>query len=774
MRHWQHENKLGAMLKSPSPDLETKPDNKPKPKRRRRIRDARKLFARLRAALASGAASLPDIALLVAQELPADAVAIYVARAGEFLELAATYGLNISAVGRTRLRIGEGIIGMVASSGDALNLPDAQNHPRFAYRSEIGEEPFASMLAMPVKRAGRILGVIALQNRQPRLFAPVEVESVATVAMLLAEILSSAGATDLPEEGLGDALPRRYAGHVLSPGIARGPILPYGAAPPIKQLLTDDPDAELERLDKAVDKANKSLDGLISASLPGGSAPRDVLEAYRMVAQSAGWLTRVREAINDGLTAETAVDKISRDLRERMRKIADPYLRERLADIEDMIGRLMVALGGAAAKPERADGMLLLVRRLGPADLLDWHARGIAGIAIEEASPSGHAAILARALGLPALQVDRGAVEAAHQGDEALLDAEGATLILRPEPEVIQVYDRALAARSVRAAELAKYRDMPAVTLDGTAISLMLNVGLALELDQLERTGADGIGLYRTEIAALAAGGLPDVAAQAAEYARVLDRAKGRRVQFRTLDLGADKLLPGETNAGEENPAMGWRSLRVGLDRPAILRRQLRALLLGAQGRPLSIMFPMVATVEEFRAARDLLDAEVARVRPAPELLECGTMIEVPSLLFQLPGLLAEADFVSVGTNDLMQFLFAADRGTPELADRYDTLSAPVLELLERLAAACNEAGVPLSVCGEAAGRPLDALAFTAIGVTTLSMSGNAILPVKAMLAAVDLNNFRPVLRELRRAGAAGGSIREPLTSWAREHHLPV
>ncbi|OYV36380.1 MAG: phosphoenolpyruvate--protein phosphotransferase [Acidocella sp. 20-61-6] len=762
------------MLKSPSPDLETKPDNKPKPKRRRRIRDARKLFARLRAALASGAASLPDIALLVAQELPADAVAIYVARAGEFLELAATYGLNISAVGRTRLRIGEGIIGMVASSGDALNLPDAQNHPRFAYRSEIGEEPFASMLAMPVKRAGRILGVIALQNRQPRLFAPVEVESVATVAMLLAEILSSAGATDLPEEGLGDALPRRYAGHVLSPGIARGPILPYGAAPPIKQLLTDDPDAELERLDKAVDKANKSLDGLISASLPGGNASRDVLEAYRMVAQSAGWLTRVKEAINDGLTAETAVDKISRDLRERMRKIADPYLRERLADIEDMIGRLMVALGGAAAKPERADGLLLLVRRLGPADLLDWHSRGIAGIAIEEASPSGHSAILARALGLPALQVDRGAVEAAHEGDEAILDAEGATLILRPEPEVVQVYERALAARSVRAAELAKYRDTPAVTQDGTAISLMLNVGLALELDQLERTGADGIGLYRTEIAALAAGGLPDVAAQAAEYARVLDRAKGRRVQFRTLDLGADKLLPGETNAGEENPAMGWRSLRVGLDRPAILRRQLRALLLGAQGRPLSIMFPMVATVEEFRAARDLLDAEVARVRPAPEYLECGTMIEVPSLLFQLPGLLAEADFVSVGTNDLMQFLFAADRGTPELADRYDTLSAPVLELLERLVVACGEAGVPLSVCGEAAGRPLDALAFAAIGVATLSMSGNAILPVKAMLAAADLNSFRPVLRELRRAGAAGGSIREPLTSWAREHHLPV
>ncbi len=743
-------------------------------KRLRPARDARRLFARLREALASGVAGLPDIARLVAQELPADACALYVARAGEVLELAATHGLNIGAVGRTRLRVGEGIVGMVAASGDTMNLADAQNHPRFAYRAEIGEDDFAAMLAVPVKRAGRILGVIAMLARQPKLFAPVEVESVGTVAMLLAEILVGAGATDLPEEGLGDSLPRRYAGHTLAPGIARGKILLYGVAAPIARLLTDNPAAELKRLDRAVESANRTLDGLISGALPGGKASRDVLEAYRMVAQSAGWLGQVRDAINDGLAAETAVDKVARNLRERMRKIADPYLRERLADIEDMVGRLMEALGGVAPKPERADGFLLLVRRLGPADLLDWHARGIAGVAIEDASPSGHAAILARALGVPALQVDRGAVEAGHAGDDALLDAEGATLILRPEPEVIAVYERALAARSGRAAALAKYRDIPATTKDGTTVSLMLNVGLAIELDQLERTGADGIGLYRTEIAALAAGGIPDVAGQAAEYAKVLDRAKGRRVQFRTLDLGADKMLPGESNETEENPAMGWRSLRVGLDRPAILRRQLRALLLGAQGRPLTVMFPMVATVEEFRAARDLLDAEAARIRPAPEHLEAGTMLEVPSLLFQLPCLLAEADFISVGTNDLMQFLFAADRGTPELADRYDTLSAPVLELVEKLVAACTEAGVPLSICGEAAGRPLDALAFTALGVTTLSMSGNAILPVKAMLAAADLTSFRPVLRELRRAGAAGGSLRDPLTAWAREHNLPV
>lgn len=749
----------------------------PTPARRRKkpkFGDTRHLFAALRENLATGTASLADFAKLVAEGLVADATVIYVTRPGEILELAATHGLNVSAVGRTKLRVGEGIVGLAAASGDVQNLPDVQNHPRYVYRAETGEENMASMLAVPVKRAGRTLGVIAVMSREVRAYAPVEVESLATVAMLLAEILARAGAADISQEGFSDSLPRRYAGHVLSAGIARGEVLAYGAAAPIAKLLTEDPEAELARLDIAVEEANKSLDGLISANMPGGNASRDVLEAYRMVAQSSGWLAQVRAAINDGLTAETAVDKIARQLRERMRRIADPYLRERLADIEDMINRLMVALGGMAPKPERADGMILIVRRLGPADLLDWHTRGIAGIAIEEASASGHAAILARALSIPALQVDRGAVEAAVEGELALLDAEEGTLVLRPEPEVIQVYDRAMAARDERAATLASYRDVPAITKDGTEIKLMMNVGLALELDQLDKTGADGIGLYRTEIAALAAGGIPDVAGQAAEYGKVMDRAKGRPVQFRTLDLGADKLLPGETAQTEENPAMGWRSLRIGLDRPAILRRQLRALLLGAQGRPLQVMFPMVATVEEFRAARDLLEAEAGRIRPAPERLDAGTMLEVPALLFQLPGLLAEADFISVGTNDLMQFLFAADRGTPELADRYDTLSAPVLEMLEKLVTLCQEAGVPLSICGEAAGRPLDALAFAALGVTTLSMSGSSILKVKSVLVQADLNALRPVLRELRRAGAAGGSIREPLAVWAREHNLAI
>ncbi len=337
--------------------------------------------------------------------------------------------------------------------------------------------------------------------------------------------------------------------------------------------------------------------------------------------------------------------RVGGELRDRMRRVVDPYIRERLADLEDMINRLLLTLDAGAAQTVVPHGAILLARRLGPAELLDWHARGIAGVVVEDGSATGHAAILARALGLPMLGGVRGALDAAEDEDEALLDAEEALLVLRPEQEVRQAYQRELEARSDRLARWASRRDLPSVTADGTKVTLMLNAGLALELGQLDATGAAGIGLFRTEIAMMARGAIVDVAEQTAVYARVLDAAAGRPVVFRTLDLGGDKMLPGSPQPVEENPAMGWRSLRIGLDRPAVLRKQLRALLLAGAGRPLSIMFPMVATVAEFRAARALLLAEVARVRPAPETLQIGTMLEIPALMWQLPELLREVAF---------------------------------------------------------------------------------------------------------------------------------
>jgi phosphotransferase system enzyme I (PtsP) len=736
--------------------------------------EPRRLLSRLRDLRAHGEAPLSALVQLVAAELGSEVCSVYVQRPGDILELTATEGLNPNAIGRTRLRVGEGLVGLCAATGAVLNLPDAQNHPAFAYRAETGEEPFASMLVVPVRRSGHILGVLVVQNRSPRNFTEPEVDDLETVAMLVAEMLSGSGATDGSFEGVGATVPRLFAGTPLMGGVAVGPIVLLRSNRPVVKLLADDPEAEQRRLNQAFDRMQRGLDDLFADVPQNGrsadvTASREVLEAYRLVASDAGWLRRVSDVIRGGTTAEAAVQRVAAELHDRMRRINDAYLRERLADMEDLANRLLTALIGDVRPVTNAEGAILLARRMGPAELLDWHARGIAGVAIEEASPSGHAAILARALAIPAIGSLRGMLDSAEPGDEAVVDADEGQFILRPEMAVREAYIRVREMRTAQQAELAKWRDRPAMTADGVGLRLMLNVGLSMELPQLERTGANGIGLFRTEIAMLARGSVADVAEQTAIYARVLEEAGGKPVLFRTLDLGADKLLPG-TVTEEENPAMGWRSLRVGLDRPALLRRQLRALLLAAGDRDLSVMFPMVATVAEFRSAKALLLAEAKRVRPAPNVLRIGTMLEVPALMWQLPDLLKEVDFISIGSNDLLQFLFAADRGTPSLYERYDFLSQPMLDLIEQIVVASAAAAVPVSLCGEAASHPLEALAIAALGVTTLSMPASGILPIKAMFAQVDLRAFRLVLSAIRRSG--GMAMREPIATWAREHGI--
>lgn len=722
--------------------------------------------------LAAGQAPLAEIVALIAGELVAEVCSAYVIRGGELLELRATHGLAAEAVGRTRLRVGEGIVGLAAATGTVLNLADAQNHPAFAYRPETAEEPFASMLAVPVRHGGRTHGVLTVQNRAPRHYATDEVEVVETVALLLAQVFAAEPSPDAPEKGFFGTVPRKWDAAILATGLAQGPALPRMAARRTPKLLADDAETERGRLDAALALMRHDLAALVDDGALADGESREVLAATSEIAAADGWLRRIRDAIANGLTADAAILRVASDIRARMRRIADPYLRERLADLEDIIERLLAALGGAALEVEGAAGAVLIARRLGPAQLLEWHRRGIVGFAIEEGSAGGHAAILARALGLPALGGVRGLVDAANRGDDIIIDAESGTLILRPDPGVREAFGHAREARAQRVARWSALRDAPSVTRDGTPFRLMMNAGLALELDQLEATGAEGIGLFRTEIAMLAEGRIPPAAEQQAIYARVLEAAGDRPVHFRTLDLGSDKLLDGSAPPAEENPAMGWRSLRVGLDRPATLRRQLRALVGAAAGRRLSVMFPMVATVAEFRQARALLRAEAARAATPPAGLQVGTMLEVPALAWQLGELAAEADFVSIGSNDLLQFVFAADRGTPALADRYDLLSTPMLAVLDSVARGCAGRAA-LSLCGEAAGRPLDAAVLVALGIATLSMSAGSVLAVKEMLTALDLGAFRPFLATLRRSVRGGASMREPIAAWAREHGLP-
>jgi phosphotransferase system, enzyme I, PtsP len=762
----------------------------------------RRLFAILRERLALGNTPLPKLIELVASEMLTEVCAVYVMRTGEVLELAATWGLEAGAVGSTRLRLGEGIVGLVAAMGSPINLADARSHPGFAQRPETGEGAFASLLAIPIRRSGHIIGVLTVQNRDPRRFTDIEQEALETVAMLLAEMMTTAGAVEVRGEGFGAALPRRFDGLPLAAGIVIGPVVRAGQQVARRHVLAADPEVEQRRLLSATEAMQRGLDDLIrgTSETIAEDASGDILAAYRLIAADAGWLKRVSAMIEGGFSAEAAVMRVMGELRERMRRISDPYLRERLVDIEDLGNRLVLQLArldhDGVQQPEDAAldvaGAILVARRLGPAELLDWHSRGVAGIVIEEGSAAGHAAILARSLGLPALSDARGVMDACRDGDEGILDTEDGIFVLRPEDEVRQAYASAMALQRAHAEEWVALRSQPSVTADGIPISLMVNLGLPLELPQLEATGAAGIGLYRTEISLLAQhrpeadaveqsvaveGYLASetlIARQTAEYARVIDHACGRPVLFRTLDLGGDKILAGANLPVSENPAMGWRSLRIGLDRPATLKRQLRAMLAAARGRDLSIMFPMVATVGEFKAARALLEAELARVEIKPAKLSVGTMLEVPALLWQLPALMKEVDFISVGSNDLMQFLFAADRGTPNLANRYDLISPPVLDMLESVVRHAAAENVWLSFCGEASGRTLEALILAALGFHSLSMSPSALPRVKTALRRVDLGAFRRVMATIRSHQSQANSLREPLSSWAREHGLSV
>jgi phosphotransferase system enzyme I (PtsP) len=741
----------------------------------------RRLLRRLRDIMAADFPAeqrLQQTVSLIAADMVAEVCSVYVMRAGEVLELFATHGLRSEAIHKTRLRVGEGLVGDIAAHARPLALADAQSHPNFAYRPETGEEIYHSLMGVPILRGGRVLGVLVVQNRTQRHYTEDDVEALQTIAMVLAELVAGGELVSpeerRPSEGTG-LLPIRLEGLSLNPGIAVGVAVLHEPGVVLTRIVAEDPEAELGRLRGAVSGMQVALDDLIASSDLAHGEERDILETYRMFAQDRGWITRIAEAIRSGLTAEAAVQKVKDDTRARLSQATDPYLRERLSDLDDLANRLIEHLTGAeersrhAKVPERA---ILIARSLGPAELLDYGRRRILGLVLEEGSPTAHVSIVARALGIPVLGRVPAALIRIEPGDTVIVDADNEQVFLRPREDILAAYEETLSDRDRRRRAFALTRDLPPVTKDGVRVSLNINAGLLIDLRQIAETGADGVGLYRTEIPFMVRSSFPDVSSQAALYGRVLDQANGHPVVFRTLDIGGDKALPYWHEEGEENPAMGWRAIRIGLDRPALLRQQLRAMIRAAAGRPLSLMFPLIAQVSEFERARQVLELELERARargqPLPERLAIGVMMEVPALLWQLPALLQRIDFLSVGTNDLQQFLFASDRGNPRLAHRYDMLAPAMLKILAGIAESAEAAGVSAAVCGEMAGAPLEAMALAALGFRSLSMAPQAIGPVRAMARSLDLGAAASFLRRL--LDAPEPSLRGRLQSYARDH----
>ncbi|WP_300778217.1 phosphoenolpyruvate--protein phosphotransferase [Enhydrobacter sp.] len=725
--------------------------------------------------------TLGEVVRLVANEMVAEVCSIYILRAGEVLELFATQGLNPTAVHRTRLRVGEGLVGDIAAHGRPLALDDAQSHPQFAYRPETGEEVYHSLAGVPILRAGRVLGVLVVQNRTRRQYDEEEIETLQTIAMVLAEMVA-AGHLVSPNEvqqvdGLG-LLPLRIDGVQLTTGVAIGRAVLHEPRIVIQRVVAEDVHAEQKRFEEALESVRDEVDRMLEAHDMQSGEHREVLETFRMFVDDRGWRERVREAIGSGLTAEAGVQRAFDDVRTRLGQSTDPYIRERLSDLQDLTNRLLLRLTGrAAAEPSaQPDDVIVIARDMGPAELLDYDRARLRGVVLEEGSAMSHVAIVARALDIPVVGRAPDVLSRVEPGDAIVVDGDSAQVLVRPAEDVLQTVYAAIEARTERRRKYAALRDLPSATRDQARIGLHMNAGLLIDMQHLEETGADGVGLYRTEIPFMVRSEFPDVEAQAWLYGRVLDIADGRPVTFRTLDVGGDKVLPYIDSFGDDNPAMGWRAIRIGLDRPAMLRRQLRALIQAAGGRPLSVMFPMIADVSELMAARRLLDLELERARrrglPEPGRLRVGIMFEVPALAWQLDSLLPHVDFVSVGTNDLMQFLFAADRGNTRVAARYDSLSPALLRLLHFVVEKTRPVGVDLAVCGEMAGRPVEALALLAIGVRTLSMSPASIGPVKAMIRSLDLAEASAFVSSA--LAQPDRPLRETLRLFAADHAIEI
>jgi phosphotransferase system enzyme I (PtsP) len=727
---------------------------------------------------------LNKVVEIIGEELSSEVCSIYLLREG-VLELFATRGLKQEAVHVAKLAMGQGLVGTIAANVETLNLDEAATHPDFAYIPETGEELFHSFAGVPIVRRQQSVGVLCVQHVEPRRYEEIEIEALQTVAMVLAELIANAG---LADENPLDGRVQETGSNILSGlpivmGMARGHAVFHQPRITIEHTVAEDVEAERQRVYSAFAKMREQIERMAGASEFGGDGEhQEVLDTYKMFAYDEGWARRINEAIDSGLTAEAAIERVQQRTRMRMRQIDDPLLQDRMHDLEDLANRLLRIVSGqlgTAAQLGLRQDAILIARNLGPAELLEYDRRRLKGVILEEGSLTAHVTIVARAMGVPVLGRIRDIRRLVNEGEPILMDVAENHLFVRPTPDMEEAFENKLALTQKRRAAFAAMRDLPPVTKDGKRIELMVNAGLRDDASSLELVGADGIGLFRTEFQFLVSATLPQRERQQRLYKEVLDAAGDHPVIFRTVDIGGDKALPymrQDEDAIEDNPAMGWRALRLALDRDGLMKAQARALLEAAAGKTLYVMFPLISEPWEFDDAKALIERQRAWLagqrKKLPNAIRYGAMLEVPALAEVLDILLPKLDFLSVGTNDLTQFLFAADRAHPKLAERYDWLSIAILRFLSRIQKACAQYEVPVGICGEMGGRTLEAMALIGLGIRRLSITPASVGPVKAMIRTVELEPLQKEMQRLLTDGTA--NARQALESWARERQIDL
>ncbi len=748
---------------------------------------ARNILTGLRAIMASrgnAQTKLNRVVDTIADAVNSEVCSIYLLREG-VLELFATRGLNAEAVHVTKLAVGEGLTGYIAKNVETLNLDEAASHPDFQYRPETGEEKFHSFAGVPIIRNQQAIGVLCAQHVEPRRYSEVEIEAFQTAAMVLSELISGAEFVDdnVAEEGvLLDDGASRLSGLQLVKGKASGYAVFHQPRVKIEHTVAEDTEAERHRVYSAFDKMRAQIDQMTSQAEFGvGGEHEEVLETYKMFAYDEGWSRRINEAIDSGLTAEAAIERVQQHTRMRMRQIDDPLLAERMHDLEDLANRLLRIVSGqmgTAAKMGLRQDTILIARNLGPAELLEYDRRRLKGVILEEGSLTAHVTIIARAMGIPILGQVKNIRQVVREDDHLLLNVDENVVFVRPGPSVVEAFEAQLELSQKKRAAYSELRDKEAITKDGVRITVNINAGLRDDLALISLTGADGIGLFRTELQFLVAAKMPGRAGQTRFYRDVLDAAGDKPVIFRTIDIGGDKPLPyfQTGDPREDNPAMGWRAIRIGLERDALMKVQARALIEAAAGRKLNVMFPMIAEPWEFDRAKAVFEHQRAYLqgqkKRLPSQIRYGAMLEVPALAECLDLMADRLDFLSIGTNDLTQFLFAADRSNPKLAERFDWMSPAILRFLNRASENAARFGIALSVCGEMGGRPLDALALLGLGIRNLSITPASVGPIKAMVRSLDLGQAQREIKSILKEAPAEPRLR--LEQWANKHQIDL
>lgn len=740
-----------------------------------------KLFNKILNSKKSVSAKFSAITSMIAKQLNADASVCYLLIDDNYIELFASHNISPKLINHITIKVGEGIIGGIAQSKRTTEVENIWQHPDFLYRETADEEKYKSFLGVPVMRWGRAIGILGLYQNEIYNFKKEEVVALETLAMEFSDWLASDEVREYKNSFMkkkGHNTKDVFKGLSLSRGYGYGPAVVHRRRKAVTKIFADDKTAELERLKTAHTQMNNDLDEKFNQSKLGIGEHADILDAYRMFAKDKGWYNKIAGHVEAGLTSEAAVERAYEDMWNRLSATQDVYLRERLHDLRDVADRLLGYLCGDTGEitPANLDSFIVVAQMMGPADLMDYDYHKIRALVLEDGTATMHVAIVAKALGIPVVSKIKSIFKEIKSGEILAVNGDEGFVYIRPDEKIIEKFKNKIAEKEFQAKQLAELKKLPPKTLDKIRINTYINVGLDFDLDYIESTNCDGVGLYRTEIPFMAAEKMPDVETQVAYYKKLMDKAGNKKVVFRSLDVGSDKLLPYWTYSGEENPAIGWRSIRITLDRRAILRQQMRAFIRATAGKELNVMFPMIANLSEFRDAKETLlielEKEQRRSKNTPKKVNIGLMIEVPSVVFQLDAILPEADFISIGTNDLAQFMFACDRTNNRLAERYDVLSVPFLRVLQEIICKAKEHDVFCSVCGEMASNPIEALVLIGLGYRNLSISGASFGKVKKMIRSINTEEVEDYIKTLLDYNQR--TLRPQLVAYANDHAIDI